>query len=135
LKLGLDYYLIKNYGLYGASLAFFISFSFMFLANLYLAMRHLKVRFPMLYFCKVILVTMISSVFVLLIKTLFIQNEIASIVISAITFTIIYITLSILFQCWRADEIHYVRASISKKNNAAFKMLDKYLHWAEEKAR
>ena len=135
LKLGLDYYLIKSYGLYGASIAFSMSFSFMFLANLFLAMKHLKVAFPMLYFGKVILATMISAAFVLLIKIIFIQNEVASIIISAIIFSVVYINLSLLLRCWRADEIQFFREFISKKNNSVLKKLDGYLGWVEGKTK
>jgi O-antigen/teichoic acid export membrane protein len=132
LKLGLDYYLVSKYGLYGAAVAFSISFTFMFLANLIIAMKHLGVGFPWLHVFKVIATTLISVGVIYLVDYVGIEAKLLNIFISAIAFTISYIIFSIMMRCWINEELQILRNVIKDKNITFLKPVDHLLSWAQK---
>jgi len=132
LKLGLDFYLVSRFGLMGAAFAFSISFTFMFLANLVIAMRHLEAKFPWQQLLKVILATGISIGAILIIPEKLFANEFVKLVISSIVFALIYLLMTLLLRCWRKEEISYVRNKLAETNVVVFKPLDALLSWASK---
>jgi O-antigen/teichoic acid export membrane protein len=131
LKLSLDYYLVSKYGLYGAAIAFSIAFSFMFLANLIIAMRHLGVSFPWLHWGKIITATLIAVGSVYLVKYFPLENALVGLIVSAIVFAITYFISSLFLQCLQDQEVQSIRGLIASKNLKILKPIDWLLSSAQ----
>ncbi len=130
LKLGLDFYLVSKYGLYGAAIAFSLAFSFMFMTNLILAMKDLGVAFPWLQLIRVSLATIISLVFILSLQFIQFPNLLIKLLAFSIIFLFIYLVSSLLVRCWRPQEINFIRRKIASYNLAILKPLDLLFKWA-----
>jgi len=130
LKLSLDYYLVSRYGLMGAAIAFSVSFIFMFLANLVIAMKHLGVGFPWQQLLKLMLATGISVGAIIIIPQMFYPHPLVKLAVSGVLFAGLYLILTLLFRCWRGEEIKFVRAKIATANLGILRPLDALLSWA-----
>ena len=128
LKLGLDYYLVSRHGLIGASIAFSIAFSFMFLANMVIAMRHLKVKFPWMQMLKLMLATLISVGLIFLIPD--IDHPFVKLMATAVIFSAMYFVMTLLLRCWRRQEVIFVRDKLATTNLSILKPVDVLLEWA-----
>jgi O-antigen/teichoic acid export membrane protein len=129
LKLSLDYYLVSRYGLLGASFAFSISFLFMFVANLVIAMKHVGVNFPWLQMLKLLLASLVSVGLIFLIPDLG-QPPLVGLAVSGIVFSGIYFSMTLLLRCWRKQEVSFVREKLATSNLSVLKPLDALLEWA-----
>ncbi|QMU61458.1 MAG: oligosaccharide flippase family protein [Gammaproteobacteria bacterium] len=110
-KLVLDYYLIKNYSLVGASIAFSLSLFFMFIVTMIVAIKSLKVRLPIIHIIKVIMATIFSFFIMNLIPTQ--SFEILNLFFTATLFLFSYIIFSLMLRCWGKEEINYIRQSMN----------------------
>ena len=128
LKLGLDYYLVSNYGLLGASVAFSIAFVFMFLANLIIAMKHLKVKFPWLQMIKLTFSVLVGIGAIYFI--LDVEYPLVRLSVCGIIFAVVYFTMTLLLRCWRKQEISIVREKLAATKLSILKPVDALLAWA-----
>jgi len=132
LKLSLDFYLVSQYGLMGAAFAFSISFTFMFLANLFIATRHLGASFPWQQLFKVVFAAVVCIGAILIIPETIYPNEFLKLAISSIIFALLYLLMTLLLRCWRNEEIKYIRGKMAATNLVALKPLDVLLSWASK---